>query len=142
METKRCNQCKAVKSVSEFAKKGNRQNYRCKACHNAYYKNYLKNKDVYEKHKARVKAWKEQNKLKITADKYGITVEEYEQGISGLCQCCGINQASVVDHCHVSGKFRGFLCNSCNLGIGLLGDSLAKVEKAVLYLQLCGSVSA
>jgi len=38
----------------------------------------------------------------------------------GLCACCGQNSDSTLhlDHCHATGLMRGFICKSCNLGIG------------------------
>jgi hypothetical protein len=41
----------------------------------------------------------------------------------------------VLDHCHDTGKFRGWLCQSCNTGIGALGDDHKIVEKALEYLK-------
>jgi hypothetical protein len=44
------------------------------------------------------------------------------------CELCGGppgNRASIhLDHCHQTGVFRGWLCNSCNIGLGALGDDL------------------
>ena len=40
-----------------------------------------------------------------------------------------------VDHCHVSKKVRGLLCNNCNQGIGLLEDSIENLSQAILYLE-------
>lgn len=40
-----------------------------------------------------------------------------------------------VDHCHTTGKVRGLLCNSCNRGVGLLGDDISNLERAILYLS-------
>lgn len=57
------------------------------------------------------------------------------------CECCGEietgrNSVLSLDHDHLTGVFRGWLCNKCNLGIGLLGDTAESVEKAVTYLRL------
>lgn len=43
-----------------------------------------------------------------------------------------------LDHDHTTGKFRGWLCNRCNLALGHLGDSVAGLERAVAYLKRCG----
>lgn len=53
------------------------------------------------------------------------------------CECCGAMPSKRLhfDHCHVTGRFRGWLCGKCNTGIGLLGDSLETVMLAVQYLQ-------
>jgi len=40
-----------------------------------------------------------------------------------------------IDHCHTTGVVRGLLCNSCNRGVGLLGDDIANLERAILYLS-------
>jgi len=39
------------------------------------------------------------------------------------------------DHDHATGKWRGWICFRCNSGIGLLGDTLEDVKKAVAYLE-------
>ncbi len=55
---------------------------------------------------------------------------------SGLCDCCGKQTDKLVlDHCHISGEFRGWLCTPCNKGIGILGDTIEKVKKAYEYLR-------
>lgn len=41
----------------------------------------------------------------------------------------------VLDHCHDSETFRGWLCHHCNTALGAFSDSLDRVKKAVLYLQ-------
>lgn len=52
------------------------------------------------------------------------------------CECCGRLPGTVLclDHDHVTGKFRGWLCNQCNRALGLFGDSLADLTRAVQYL--------
>ena len=40
-----------------------------------------------------------------------------------------------LDHCHDTHLFRGWLCAKCNQGLGLLGDNLAGLIRAVEYLQ-------
>ena len=54
------------------------------------------------------------------------------------CQCCGkLDPKLFLDH--ADNKFRGWLCNACNAGIGSLGDNLNGVTKAIIYLQTHGS---
>tara|TARA_B110000211_G_scaffold225827_1_gene278590 strand:+ start:28 stop:429 length:402 start_codon:yes stop_codon:yes gene_type:complete len=54
-----------------------------------------------------------------------------------VCDCCGepSEKSLVVDHDHDTLKFRGWLCASCNLGIGHLGDNIEGVEKAIAFLR-------
>jgi|TARA_R110000796_G_scaffold162226_1_gene278969 hypothetical protein len=44
-------------------------------------------------------------------------------------------QAWVLDHCHDTETFRGWLCFNCNTGLGAFKDDLHKVRKAVEYLE-------
>ena len=40
-----------------------------------------------------------------------------------------------LDHCHETGKFRGWLCKGCNTGLGGIGDSFESSLKALIYLS-------
>jgi hypothetical protein len=53
------------------------------------------------------------------------------------CDCCGrfLEKTPHLDHDHVTGKFRGWICGPCNHALGLLGDNVEGVEKAVAYLK-------
>lgn len=58
--------------------------------------------------------------------------------IPATCECCGAppgKKALCLDHDHCTEEFRGWLCNKCNLGIGLLGDNISGLETAILYLK-------
>ena len=52
------------------------------------------------------------------------------------CDCCGkpVNRNWQLDHCHETGQFRGWLCKTCNTGLGLLGDNIESIRKALDYL--------
>ena len=53
------------------------------------------------------------------------------------CECCNRKASGkrlAVDHDHETGEFRGWLCNACNTGLGLLGDKKENLESAVKYL--------
>lgn len=57
---------------------------------------------------------------------------------SKKCECCGKKSEYKLnlDHSHgKSGRFRGWLCRNCNQGIGMLGDSIVGVKRALKYLQ-------
>lgn len=54
------------------------------------------------------------------------------------CENCGRDPGKYgmhVDHCHATGKFRGWLCGKCNMGIGTLGDSIEGLQRAIEYLK-------
>ena len=75
--------------------------------------------------------------------KFNITLEEYDvmfENQKGCCKICDIHQDKLkirlsVDHCHVTNKVRGLLCSNCNKGIGLLGDNVINLRKAIEYLN-------
>lgn len=52
------------------------------------------------------------------------------------CDLCGAETDKLVmDHCHITLTFRGWLCHYCNTGIGSLGDDIESLERAILYLK-------
>jgi hypothetical protein len=82
--------------------------------------------------KARVRNWR---KLKLPTPTHPCP---------STCECCGrppsSKQALHLDHCHVSGVFRGWLCSECNRAIGKLGDSIEGLMNAVRYLERAAEV--
>lgn len=101
----------------------------CKKCHNAGCKVY---------------ADKNFDKIKNrNLKQYGITLEQYNKLFDqqdGKCCVCDKHQseskrALAVDHDHETGEIRGLLCDNCNRGIGLLGDSISLLEKTIVYLK-------
>ncbi len=68
---------------------------------------------------------------------YGLSLETYNDIMKvGKCAICSsTTRKLVLDHSHVTGKIRGVLCNDCNTGIGLLGDEVLDLERALEYLK-------
>jgi len=60
---------------------------------------------------------------------------------NGSCAICASDNPGTnrkyfpVDHDHIAGHVRGLLCFKCNVGLGLLKDSLNVVLKAITYLK-------
>jgi len=54
------------------------------------------------------------------------------------CACCGRVKKLHLDHDHATDMFRGFICQSCNHGLGHLGDNLQGVRNALAYLESTG----
>jgi hypothetical protein len=50
------------------------------------------------------------------------------------CQICGSDRNLVMDHCHHTEKFRGWICSNCNTGIGRFNDDPQLLLKAFNYL--------
>jgi hypothetical protein len=71
---------------------------------------------------------------------YGLSVEAYKKLFEkqkGLCAIC--DQSSkmklAVDHCHLTKKVRGLLCNPCNLALGIFKDDITRLQRAIFYLR-------
>lgn len=83
--------------------------------------------------------------MKAKYKRYGTTPEEVAAHAAHGCAICGreltlVKDAgkelrAVVDHCHESNKFRGVLCNYCNLGLGNFKDNSEALRKAATYLE-------
>ena len=131
---KECNSCHILKDDSEFyvmsrSSRGEKKYlyHICKDCSKA------KSNPEYQRD------WE----LK---KKYGISLEEYRQESakrSNRCDICNnIVKTLHVDHDHVSGKVRGYLCGSCNRALGLFKDSSDVVQAASGYLKFWEGVNA
>jgi hypothetical protein len=59
----------------------------------------------------------------------------HSRPVDSKCMCCGRVDKLHLDHCHNSGKYRGFTCKNCNVGIGHLGDKIEGIERALKYLK-------
>ena len=123
---KKCNKCELDKPDEDFylmKRRGKEYLYHiCKPC------NRDKNKEL-----------KEYGRDWELKKKYGISLEEYRKECEkrgNICDICSvITDTMHVDHNHITGKVRGFLCGSCNRGIGLLKDSPEILDKASHYLR-------
>ena len=59
---------------------------------------------------------------------------------AGPCPICKTHTTRwVLDHCHDTGSFRGYICDSCNLGLGKLKDNPETVASALNYLLTHGN---
>jgi hypothetical protein len=69
---------------------------------------------------------------------FGLTLEDEQRLTQNGCMICGGvcgERWFHLDHDHKTNKFRGFLCGKCNKGLGLLGDDVAGLERALAYLR-------
>ncbi len=56
------------------------------------------------------------------------------------CEACGkdttgIFRGMVLDHCHKTNEFRGWLCSQCNIALGMLNDDQNRLVALVRYLE-------
>ena len=117
-DSKVCTKCHQEKPLTAFTKSSGANYLRpeCKSCNNEL---------------SRVR-----NDLRA---KYGMPDEDY------TCPIClksaeevdgkgGKAGPWVVDHCHYTDTFRGWLCHSCNRGIGGFEDNTLRLKRAIKYL--------
>lgn len=53
-----------------------------------------------------------------------------------VCEICGeINKKICFDHCHKTGRFRGWVCHRCNFVLGLVKDDSDVLKKLIKYLK-------
>lgn len=127
---KRCNTCTLIKSETEFFFINNKKHIRdsdCKECDKI--KRSIRGGYIYDPSIHRVKRLK---------NRYGLTTDSYNQLVTNQnnkCKICNNITQLVVDHCHISGKIRGLLCNGCNTALGNFKDNIDFLNSAIGYLQ-------
>ncbi len=52
-----------------------------------------------------------------------------------VCDLCEGRSKIVFDHCHVSGEFRGWICDRCNKVLGLVKDSVILLRGMADYVE-------
>lgn len=87
----------------------------------------------------RNKRWRAANKERaLLLNRRSTGLPEPDRPAPATCECCGGppgRKALSLDHCHSTGRFRGWLCSRCNTGIGALGDSESGLLAALNYLR-------
>lgn len=52
------------------------------------------------------------------------------------CPICLTKDADmVIDHNHITGEFRGWICRTCNGAIGMLGDDVETLRRAIAHIS-------
>lgn len=85
--------------------------------------------------------------------RYGISLADWDRMFEkqgGRCAICmrhegdllarknlsrGFRAKLVVDHCHMTGKIRGLLCDECNNLLGRARDDVTVLSRAIAYLS-------
>jgi hypothetical protein len=107
-----------------------------------------------EKRKTQLKNWRLANpeKVRLSARKqnrrrtllrFNITEDEFLAAFLAQGAACAIcrrpldfngGRQTHIDHCHSTNKFRGFLCLTCNTGLGKFRDDPVLLRRAEKYL--------
>lgn len=103
-----CHQCKLISAAKSRAKPENKQK-----------------KNAYEAKRRSMPGYKERLAEKQRLRKYGI-----KERPTGLCEICKNKPATVVDHDHQTGQFRGFLCRICNVWLAVYENKVFMANAA------------
>lgn len=160
--SKTCTKCAETKPLSDFYKNKSGKlglGSRCKVCHrelaystrvgtstaawHVWKENNIDHLREYRRrlHKGRkdkASAYGRKNHLKR---KFNLSSDEYSAMMvsqDGKCAICGLpsspGKSLAVDHNHTTGKIRGLLCTTCNLGLGSFKDNANLLQRASEYL--------
>ena len=140
---KQCFKCRQVKPFTEF--------YKDKYTKDGYYPSCKEHKRPSQDKAVKAAYDKQYRKtlgLKKAANQFKVTVEFLENLLksqNNLCAICnkpetskhanGANMRLSVDHCHKTGKVRGFLCTFCNKALGLFKNDPKSLLNAHTYLN-------
>lgn len=61
--------------------------------------------------------------------------EPFECPICGKHTIAGVTCSVDLDHDHRTGKIRGWICDSCNTGIGRFKDDTGLIKRAIKYVE-------
>lgn len=153
-DPKTCRKCGVTKTFADFslsrqATETQNSVYRsdCKECCSARALQWFHNNK--ERHRETKHRW-------VMEKTYGISAEKYAEMLvqqNGVCAICGEDEAKAhgrtgtkfrlcVDHCHITGRVRGLLCQTCNRVIGLFKDDVERHLHAIDYLRKNSSEQA
>ena len=63
--------------------------------------------------------------------KYGVQFDKRPHH----CEVCLSTERIVYDHSHDTGLFRGWLCNACNVALGLVKDDPERLRGLAIYIE-------
>lgn len=136
---KLCKTCNTTKTIESFAKRPGTPDGLRQQCRDCVNKKARENPNRGAWHKKNIEKVKKNNRAALLKRHYGMSLEDYNKMYTtqkGVCKICSEHDEKlVVDHCHKTGKIRGLLCNSCNLGLGAFRDSVKSLKNAIKYLE-------
>ena len=136
MNMKKCNKCGIELNLKTNWTEGRKKVYinLCTPCYKKRQRGYSKQRQNNPAALRKQKEWR-------TLRDYGVTLVVYEERMASrdTCTICDnsphTGRPLVYDHCHITGKFRGVLCDSCNTALGKLGDNIEGLQNAIKYLE-------
>ena len=97
-----------------------------------YRKKYYADPKVKERYKKNMETWRLKRRESIAGSKK-----------PELCPVCGRKPVGgtrgkgrmCIDHCHKTGKIRGWLCDDCNVALGRVDDRIDILKNLIKYLR-------
>lgn len=151
-----CTRCQTLLPIEAYAWRKYEGGYKrrswCRECEAAAGREYARKRRANPEGRKQIRAAKLKNyreqdpdtkrlrSIRASARRLGLDPDEIVRAWDGTghrCQICGRppgERRLCIDHCHESGRFRGFLCGPCNTGIGQLQDSPDLLRAAITYL--------
>lgn len=148
---RRCTKCDQVKPVDAFrirTRKTPRPRSVCMKCEAAYTSARWATRSPAEKRKLKAVSRAKEKKspayrLQMIRKSIRLLGLDFERDLimaalekTSACAICGNTPKRLrIDHDHDTGKYRGLLCDNCNIGLGHFKDSPDRLRKAILYLK-------
>lgn len=145
MKQRICSKCKVEKPINEFHQRNSQSNaYRgeCKNCRleKGRERNFLKREEISLRRKERthgIDPITYTKMLKEQKNSCAICKIPFEDKLLILSDGRRITRyTAAIDHNHETGKIRGLLCNSCNVGLGYFKDNPTYLQRSIIYLDL------
>tara|TARA_R110002096_G_scaffold45582_1_gene122318 strand:- start:51 stop:491 length:441 start_codon:yes stop_codon:yes gene_type:complete len=140
--TKKCSKCGETKRLTKFNKREASKDgltAQCTLCLNT------KAMQIRAARTDTTRGYNLKQRFNMSINEYNVIFLKQK----GKCAICGRAETIrdvkgnikwlSVDHNHDTGAIRGLLCQSCNTGIGKLGDSVKVLKSAIKYLNKRGS---
>lgn len=127
---KRCPRCGQIKLFSDFTKRGKYCVSRCQECMS----------EIYYENADDIREIRREHRIGVSPGTYELLIALHGE----VCAICGAdkpggkgaaNNQFCIDHDHETGKIRGLLCTSCNVGIGMLRHNTELLNAAIDYLS-------
>lgn len=92
--------------------------------------------------RAATRRWQDANPDRVKRYRTGEHKAEVQRLVSaqgGQCAICETSDPGMrgwhIDHCHASGRTRAALCGRCNIALGYMSDSPARLRAAAAYIE-------
>jgi|SRR3989344_1512523 len=118
-----CNICHKLLDTTEFARNQNGVN------------NRPIRRPSYQKCRKQLEGTNPTRKEKLKWLKTKPKNKPFECPICAKRTIAGITSKVVLDHNHRTGEIRGWICDSCNTGIGRFKDDIELIKRAIKFLK-------